>query len=284
MSTTNGWTDRQADRQTMNECVSDLMCELLHMTMANVVTAQPGGKEQMQWMPAPASVTGCPPGLEYLAQLDQLIVMQQVSLLEVLTAWEVRNKFIVSNSMGQQVYTATEESDMCMRQCCGPSRGFMMHITDNNGQEIIRAEREFKCCAGCCWCANGHCGWEMRVEAPVGTVIGFIRQRQSKWKMHLAVYDDQDNHLFTTWAPCCPCQGICCTDDINFPFTDKGGRQVVANMAKQWAGLQELVTDADRFSLTFPPSLDVKQKAILFASVFMVDMMLFEKKEKKNRR
>ena len=23
---------------------------------------------------------------------------------------------------------------MCMRQCCGPNRGFMMHITDNTGQ------------------------------------------------------------------------------------------------------------------------------------------------------
>ena len=26
------------------------------------------------------------------------------------------------------------ESDMCMRQCCGPSRGFVMHITNNFGQ------------------------------------------------------------------------------------------------------------------------------------------------------
>jgi len=30
------------------------------------------------------------------------------------------------------VYTA--ESDSCMRQCCGPQRGFTMHITDNFGQ------------------------------------------------------------------------------------------------------------------------------------------------------
>ena len=26
------------------------------------------------------------------------------------------------------------ESDVCMRQCCGPGRGFTMHITDNLGQ------------------------------------------------------------------------------------------------------------------------------------------------------
>jgi len=28
----------------------------------------------------------------------------------------------------------TAESDACMRQCCGPQRGFTMHITDNFGQ------------------------------------------------------------------------------------------------------------------------------------------------------
>jgi hypothetical protein len=26
------------------------------------------------------------------------------------------------------------ESDVCMRQCCGSSRGFTMHITNNLGQ------------------------------------------------------------------------------------------------------------------------------------------------------
>ncbi|KAL5014508.1 hypothetical protein ScPMuIL_008778 [Solemya velum] len=251
------------------------------MSAPIVVTAQPGA-QQMQWMQPPTGPPGCPPGLEYLTQLDQLVIMQQVSLMEVLTSWEVKNKFIITNSMGQQVYYACEESDMCMRQCCGPNRGFIMHITDNNGYEVIRAEREFKCCVGCCWCADGSCGWEMRVEAPVGQVVGYIKQRRSKWKVHLALYDEAHNHLFTTWSPCCPCQGICCRDDVNFPFTDKSERDVVANMAKQWSGLQEMITDADRFSLTFPASLDVKHKAIMIGAVFMIDMMVFETQKNNN--
>ena len=48
--------------------------------------------------------------------------------------WETSNRYAIKNSVGQQVYFAAEESDTCHRQCCGPARGFVMHITDNLGQ------------------------------------------------------------------------------------------------------------------------------------------------------
>lgn len=35
-----------------------------------------------QWMQRPQGIPGCPPGLEYLCQIDQLLVKQQVELLE----------------------------------------------------------------------------------------------------------------------------------------------------------------------------------------------------------
>ena len=34
------------------------------------------------WMQKPQGPPGCPPGLEYLAMIDQLVVKQQVELLE----------------------------------------------------------------------------------------------------------------------------------------------------------------------------------------------------------
>ena len=34
-----------------------------------------------QWMPSP-QVSNCPPGLEYLTQIDQILVQQKVELLE----------------------------------------------------------------------------------------------------------------------------------------------------------------------------------------------------------
>jgi len=41
-------------------------------------------------------------------------------------------------------------------------------------------EREFKCCAGeiCCWCAACRCcQYDISIEAPVGQIIGRVRQQ-----------------------------------------------------------------------------------------------------------
>ncbi|XP_064603932.1 phospholipid scramblase 2-like isoform X2 [Liolophura sinensis] len=143
------------------------------------VPGQPGG-QQVVWMSRPEGIAGCPPGLEYLTQVDQLLVQQQVELFELFTNWETKNKYRVSNSLGQQVYFAAEESDTCMRQCCGPHRGFVMHITDNLGQEVIRVTREFKCCTGCGCCAHiDGCAYTVTVEAPPGQVVGYVKQQYS---------------------------------------------------------------------------------------------------------
>ena len=87
------------------------------------------GQQQVQWMQAPQAPVGCPPGLEYLTQVDQLLVHQQIELLEsklvyldncagsqlhhfvfhtVLTGFETQNKYRVRNALGQQVYFAAE--------------------------------------------------------------------------------------------------------------------------------------------------------------------------------
>lgn len=39
--------------------------------------------QAINWMPTPQeTIPGCPPGLEYLTQIDQLLVNQQVELFE----------------------------------------------------------------------------------------------------------------------------------------------------------------------------------------------------------
>lgn len=57
-------------------------------------------------MSTPNRVPDCPTGLEYLATLDHLVVKQQVELLEAFTGFETKNKFLIKNSLGQNVANA----------------------------------------------------------------------------------------------------------------------------------------------------------------------------------
>ena len=94
--------------------------------------APPGApQQQTQWMPMPEAMPGCPSGLEYLTQLDQLVIKQKVELMEMFTGFETNNKYELRNSMGQTCYKAAEKSNFCERQCCGPLRSFEMFINDN---------------------------------------------------------------------------------------------------------------------------------------------------------
>ena len=53
---------------------------------------------QQQWASAPQAQAppNCPPGLEYLLHVDQLLVKQQVELLEAFTGFETNNKYKVN--------------------------------------------------------------------------------------------------------------------------------------------------------------------------------------------
>ncbi|XP_022332739.2 phospholipid scramblase 1-like [Crassostrea virginica] len=252
----------------------------IQMQQQQPIQMQP--REGAQWMAQPQAVTGAPPGLGYLAALDQIIIKQRVELLEVITGFETKNKYDVMNSMGQQCFFAQEESELCMRLVCGPNREYTMHITDNNGQEVMRVHHNFVCCVGCCWCAtDSSCGYEVQIEAPVGNIIGYAKQQTSKWKPHIRIFDANWQPLYVIRGPCLWfCQNIFCTDDIDFPITDITENVILGRMFKRWAGCARgMFTDADTFGVTFPMDMAVTSKALMLGAIFLVDFTYFEKQK-----
>ncbi|XP_072044176.1 phospholipid scramblase 1-like isoform X2 [Amphiura filiformis] len=248
-----------------------------------------GGK-QMQWMSPPEQrPLGCPPGLEYLTQIDQILIYGEVEPFQDLTGLPIvkdrlTNQYQIKNSLGQQVYFAYEESEVYQRNCCGRTRAFSMHITDNLSQEVIRITRPFKCCAGYCWCADpeSSCSMELHVESPPGQVVGYVKQTKSIWSPLFAVQDGNQQTVLKISGPCNVCQSTCCTGDIDFRILDQDGSQKIGRIAKQWGGMErEWAQHATTFRIEFPVDLDVKLKALLIGATFLIDYMYFERSKRK---
>ncbi|XP_062511866.1 phospholipid scramblase 1-like [Corticium candelabrum] len=240
--------------------------------------APPGARPPISLMPPPLAIEGIPPGLEYLAQVDQLLIHQLVEILEMLTGFETENKYVIKNTMGQQVYFAAEKSDCCERQCCGAKRSFSMSIVDNFHREVIHLERPFHCGGCCCPCDLN----VLEVQAPPGNVIGYVKEKWTCWYPEYHLTDAQHVKQLFIQGPCCYCK---CCQDVHFQIlNDQNGTQI-GTLTNQWGGcLKEAYTDADNFTLNFPMDMPWQMKAVLLSAAFLIDFMYYEQQQNNRNR
>lgn len=240
------------------------------------MTQQPGpaGAAPPQMAPPPATMVpvNCPPGLEYLTQVDQLIVKQKVELMEAFTGFETKNKYEIKNTMGQDVYKAKEDTDCCTRMWCGPARPFDMIIRDNYDNEVIHLNRPLRCSS----CFYPCCLQEIEVSSPPGTVVGTVCQ---DWSLCTPAFSVKDHNGDTVLKIEGPCLTFSFCGDVEFKVLSADGENEVGQISKQWSGIaREMFTDSDNFGISFPMDLDVRMKATLLGALFLIDFMFFEKK------
>lgn len=240
----------------------------------------PMGMQQgppIQWMALPPSIPNCPPGLEYLTTLDQILVKQQLEIMEVLTGYETKNKYRIFNNMGQNVYFAVEDSETCARNCLGNLRLFDMKILDNLGNEVIHIYRPFRC-NSCCY---PMCLQELEITAPVGEVVGYVTQLWSLDKQYFQIENSSREPIFKIVGPFCT---FTCGGDVVFRVMSNDEQHEVGSIRKQWSGfVMEAYTDADNFGITFPKDLDVRMKAVMLGACFLIDFMFYETQQQRRR-
>jgi len=222
----------------------------------------------------------CPPGLEYLALIDQLIIKQRVEMLEAVAGvmgagLETANKYRIKNSLGQNVFKAKEDTDCCMRIICGPIRPFDMIIKDNADREVLHLNRPYRCQSCCFPC----CLQTLEISAPPGQTIGYVNQLWTCIKPKFEVTDGDGNRALVIVGPWCT---YSCAGDVEFKIMTPDETCEVGRISKKWSGLlKEAFTDTDNFGITFPMDLDVRAKATLIGAAFLIDYMFFEKKANK---
>lgn len=222
----------------------------------------------------------CPPGLEYLTLIDQLMIKQKVEMLEAVAGvmgygLETSNKYRIKNSLGQNVFKATEDTDCCTRIMCGPARPFDMIIKDNADREVLHLNRPYACQS----CFFPCCLQKLEVSSPPGTTIGFVKQKWTCIKPKFEITDGDGNVALVILGPWCT---FACGQSVEFKIMTADESVEVGRISKEWTGLlKEAFTDSDNFGITFPMDLDVRCKATLLGAAFLIDYMFFEKKANK---
>ncbi|XP_074838986.1 phospholipid scramblase 3 isoform X3 [Carettochelys insculpta] len=220
------------------------------------------------YLPVSSSI---PPGLEHLAQIDQVLIQQKVELAEALVGFEGANRYELWDVQGRRLFQAEEQSDCCTRNCCGSLRRLGLSLTEPGGRPVLRLLRPLKCAS--CWCPC--CLQELEVQCPPGTTIGHVVQTWHPFTPKFSVQDAGKQTLLRVLGPCCVFR---CGGDVNFEVKTSDESRSVGRISKQWGGLlKEVFTDADAFGIQFPLDLDVKMKAVLLGACFLIDYMFFER-------
>ncbi|RNA05463.1 attractin 1 [Brachionus plicatilis] len=185
------------------------------------------------------------------------------------TGKNTNNRYFIKSAEGNQIYMASEDTEICMRTCCGDKRGFQIFILDKMNQQVMKMSREFKffaqssLFAGLC----DLCAHEVTVEAPVGTVVGYVKQKGSFQSAHYDILDENQEPVLKVRGPFCIYDGPCCPCENEFQILSLSGSQI-GKLSKEYA---------------VPIDLSVKTKATLIGCLFLIDFMYFEKKQDKKK-
>ncbi|CAK8673265.1 unnamed protein product [Clavelina lepadiformis] len=200
--------------------------------------------------------------LEPLTGVNEVWIKQQpADVVEVRTEGTITNQHLLLNKEGQKMFVAHEEVDS-QAKVFNKARGYVMHLYDRCEQEVIRLTRPYKFCTGFCWCAAiNHCSIHIDVEAPVGQLIGTVKQGVSCWSPEFDVVDADERKLFHIPIPIGPAAAI------HIWKVNEHSASSVGIITRDMRDPKVVVT--------FPSDLNVKYKALLLGAAFLIMNLVF---------
>ena len=197
--------------------------------------------------------------MEKLKSLNSLIVSQKKEWGEILSGFETKNKYVVSDETGKAMYYAAEEGgSILLRWFLKALRPFTLVVLTDSNQVLLRVKRPFR-----------FFFHEADIVDYQDKSLGVLRKRFSLLRRKYSVLDSTGKEIFQLFGPILkPWTFIIKNNDVEY-----------GKITKKWSGLlKEGFTDADNFGVVFPKEWDVKLKALFLGAVFLIDFVHFENK------
>ncbi len=202
--------------------------------------------------------------MQRLAETETLLIRQKKEFTEIITGFETKNKYEISDSMGRHVYSAGEvDGGFLTRNFLKSSRPWKIQILSPEGSLILELRRPFR------WFFH-----EVNIFDATGKQLGSVKREWSWLRRIYTVYDEIGDVSCELFGP------------ILKPWTflikvngmDRGA------IRKKWSGLlKEVISDADHFGIEFPPETDSTLRSVLLGAVFLIDFCHFENNNKVKR-
>jgi uncharacterized protein YxjI len=197
--------------------------------------------------------------MEKLKSLNSLTVSQKKEWGEILSGFETKNKYVVSDEAGNRMYYAAEEDgSLLLRLFLKALRPFSLVVLTESNQVLLRVKRPFR--------FYFH---QADIVDSKDKSLGVLKKRFSLLRREYSVLDSTGKEIFQLLGPILkPWTFIIKNNDVEY-----------GKITKKWSGLlKEGFTDADNFGVEFPKEWDIRLKALFLGAVFLIDFVHFENK------
>ncbi len=129
--------------------------------------------------------------MERLSSISGLVVRQLKEWGEILSGFETKNKYTISDVSGERLYLAAEEAgSMLLRWFLKALRPFTIAVFTEDGQEVLRVVRPFR--------FYFH---RAEVVGPQGQSLGVIERRFSILRRVYSVVDRSGLEVYQLFGP-----------------------------------------------------------------------------------
>uniref|UniRef100_A0A8C5QUE3 Phospholipid scramblase n=1 Tax=Leptobrachium leishanense TaxID=445787 RepID=A0A8C5QUE3_9ANUR len=187
---------------------------------------------------------GVPPGLEYLVQINQLILQQKFSVSQ-----GSGRTFDVLDAAAQRLFQAKQHS-----QCCGPV--YNVRLKDNSNGDILELVEDCGC----------NCTRQMKVYSRDAALLGYVKLHNNSVVTHLSLLSPTTEVILIIIGPGFETNVF---GNASFEVKSKDEQHVVGIMKNE---------SENQFLVSFPLDLEVTVKALLLSACFYLESLIFDKR------